>query len=92
MGCLGFMEAWEAACVGSGVFQAKAMSWVKAWDKIPGGPQAVVATGVVVGECELRWKSGTGLFLSRPECYRKEFKWSPEGHEELLQKLSRNVT
>lgn len=52
MGCLSFLEAWEAAQVGGGAFQAKAMAYMKAWSrtKIPRGPQVVVAMERVFGE------------------------------------------
>lgn len=88
--CLSFTEAWEAAQVGGGAFPAKVMACIKAcrWNERPG----VVAVGRAVWEGEMKLKSLAGLVLKSPACYGKEFKLSPGSNEELLKRLSRNVT
>ena len=54
------------------------------------GPEEAVAVGRGAGEGAR--KSLAGLVLKNPGCYGKEFKLSPGGDEELLKRLSRNVT
>lgn len=54
------------------------------------GPEEAVVGGRAAGEGAR--KSLAGLVLKSPGCYGKEFKLSPGGNEELLKRLSRNVT